>query len=74
MYMWNWLRWTSGTGRGKDTEGEEDGSSLHTPYQDSRMKPTKCCSKEGEEGEGDWDYNGGELVQRTLYACIELSQ
>jgi hypothetical protein len=42
---------------------------LHT-YEDSVMKPLKHCLKKGE-----WKYNGGgELVQGTLYACIELSQ
>jgi hypothetical protein len=38
------------------------------------MKPTKHCLKGGEEGEGECEYNGGgELVQGTLYACMELS-
>jgi hypothetical protein len=34
------------------------------------MKPTKNW-KRGEEGEKEWEYNGGdELVQGAPYACI----
>jgi hypothetical protein len=44
-------------------------------YEDSIMKPTKHSLKEGEEKEGQWEYNGGdELVQGMLYTCMELSQ
>jgi hypothetical protein len=39
------------------------------------MKHTKHCLKRGEEKGREWKYNGGyELVQGTLYACMELSQ
>jgi hypothetical protein len=38
-------------------------------YEDSVMKPTKYCLKRGRQ-----KYNGGgELVQGTLYECMELS-
>jgi hypothetical protein len=43
--------------------------------EDSKMKPTEHCLKDGERKEGGWEYNGGaELVQGTLNACMELSQ
>jgi hypothetical protein len=33
----------------------------------------QTCLKEGGR-EGEWEYNGkGELVQATLYICMELS-
>jgi hypothetical protein len=38
------------------------------------MKPTKHLKME-EEREGEWKYNGGsELIQGTLYTCMDLSQ
>jgi hypothetical protein len=44
-------------------------------YEDRIMKSTKHCLKEGKKAEGKMDYKGGgELVQGTLYICMELSQ
>jgi hypothetical protein len=54
---------------GRTVRGEEDGSTL---LDDSAMEPTKCCLKEGEEGERQRDNHGGGLVQGTPYACLKL--
>jgi hypothetical protein len=47
--------------------------SIYT-YEDSIMKRTEHCLKEGEEGGGEQEYNRSELVQSTLYACVKLPQ
>jgi hypothetical protein len=42
---------------------------------DSIMKPIKHCLKMGKRERGKRNYNAGsELVQCTLYTCIEFSQ
>jgi hypothetical protein len=44
-------------------------------YEDSTMKCTKHCLKKKEEQEGEWKCNGGgEMVQGTMYAYMELPQ
>jgi hypothetical protein len=42
-------------------------------FKDNINKPTKHCAKKRRGGRWDWEYNGrGELVQSTLYTCMEL--
>jgi hypothetical protein len=43
-------------------------------YEDCKWNPPNTVWK-GEERQREWEYNGGgELVQSTLFSCMELSQ
>jgi hypothetical protein len=54
---------------------EEDGSTMHVYIWDSMMKPIKRWKGGRGQGEREWEYpGGGELVQGTLFADIELLQ